>query len=255
MFDNISEHVRIVDGVSTIIRGPGRMPHDGRVPSASIGGRVGRPPLTSREEILAAARRVIDSDGWQRLTIRRLAAELGVGAATVYHHVQDREDLLIQLLDSYADESMRTRLPSAPRERIVAATIAIHDTLAHWPWAAEVVAADGFLGRLSGSAVAMVEAIVAGAVECGATPAQATTVFRSLWYYTVGEILVRTRSDSSEADREARAPAFTDFDPEATPTLAAIGPRWLEFSARDTFAVGVDAFVDGLLSRIADDAG
>ena len=39
-------------------------------------GRTGRPPVTSRAEILAAARQLIDRDGWEKLTIRRLAAEL-----------------------------------------------------------------------------------------------------------------------------------------------------------------------------------
>ncbi|MEU6756605.1 TetR/AcrR family transcriptional regulator, partial [Streptomyces sp. NPDC046685] len=49
-------------------------------PNAAPHGRVGRPPVTSRAQILIAARRLIDRDGWDKLTIRRLAGEIGIGA-------------------------------------------------------------------------------------------------------------------------------------------------------------------------------
>src|ERR1700753_3166971 len=78
-----------------------RAAHDGTVPrSAPSPGRTGRPPAASRAEILAGAppppvpappeiltapRQLIDRDGWEKLTIRRLAAETGIGATTLYH--------------------------------------------------------------------------------------------------------------------------------------------------------------------------
>jgi hypothetical protein len=34
------------------------------------------------------------------------------------------------------------------------------------------------------------------------------------------------------------------------PSLAAIGDRWPALAARDTYAAGVRAFVDGLLARL-----
>src|ERR1700743_625660 len=46
-------------------------------------GRPGRPPAASRAQILAAARELIGRDGWEKLTVRRLAAELGVGTTTL----------------------------------------------------------------------------------------------------------------------------------------------------------------------------
>src|SRR5579875_1528408 len=67
----------------------------------SAHGRTGRPPVTSRPEILAAARRLIDRDGWEKLSVRRLAAELGIGTTTLYHHLRDKEDLLLLLLNEY----------------------------------------------------------------------------------------------------------------------------------------------------------
>ncbi|WP_202880648.1 TetR/AcrR family transcriptional regulator [Kribbella amoyensis] len=216
--------------------------------SKPASGRTGRPPVTSRAQILAAARRLIDRDGWEKLTVRRLAAELGIGPTTLYHHVRDREDLLIQLLNEHFDRTVVADLPSEPRDRLVAAAVVIHDSLSAWPWAAEVLTTDGLLGRLGAPAVRMVEVVVAGAVDAGCTPEQAVHVFRGLWYYTVGEILVRAHSDP---DRPGQATFFADLDPADVPQLAAVGNQWPVLAAQDTYAEGLRAFVDGLLAQAA----
>ncbi len=169
-------------------------------PASASPGRTGRPPVTSRADILAAARRLIDRDGWESLTVRRLAAELGIGTTTLYHHVRDKEDLLLLLLNEYAGQIVRPVLPSDPRERIVVAADALHGALAAWPWAADVLTVDGFVGLLGEPALWTVETIVAGAVDAGCTLEQAVEVFRSVWYYTVGEILVRAHSAHAKDD-------------------------------------------------------
>lgn len=200
--------------------------------------------MTSRAEILAAARTIIDRDGWEKLTIRRLAAELGVGPTTLYHHVRDKEDLLIQLINDLADQAPQAELPSSPRDRIIVAATAIHDGLAAWPSPA-ILTTDGFLGRLGPSALRLVEAIVAAAIDDGCTPEQAVGLFRSIWYYTIGEILVR---------QPDRPPAATPrplaaLDASRHPHLAAIGDRWAALAIRDTYADGLEALVDGLLAK------
>jgi AcrR family transcriptional regulator len=221
----------------------------GRVPRPTASpGRTGRPPVTSRAEIVAAARALIDRDGWEKLTIRRLASELGIGPTTLYHHVQNKQDLLLLLLNEAAGRRPRPELPREPRERIVVAATALHDTLAEWPWAAEVVTHDGFVGLLDEPALWTVEAIVAAAIDHGCTPAQAVDVFRSLWYFTAGEILVRARS------ARERAPAHPDgffggLDPARMPHLTAIGAEWPAMAARDTYPEALRAFVDGLLAQ------
>lgn len=204
--------------------------------------------MTSRAEILAAARQLIDRDGWERLTVRGLAAALGIGTTTLYHHVRDKGDLLLLLLNEYAEQIPQPDLPSEPRERIVAAATAMHDALAGWPWATEVLTTDGFVGLLGEPALWLVEVIVGGAVDCGCTPAQAVDVFRGLWYYTVGEILVRSHS----SDNRPSSPGidFSRFDAARLPHLSAIGDEWPALAARDTFAAGVRAFVDGLLAPV-----
>ncbi len=213
--------------------------------------RRGRPAVTSREQILAAARRIIEREGWRRLTLRRLSAELGVGTTTLYHHVRDREDLLIQLLNEDATQTLAgVELPEDPRERIVTAMVAAHDALAGTPWATEVLTVDGFLPRLGEPARRLVDAVLAAAVELGCTQEQAVDLFRTAWYLTVGELLVRARSSELSQDAGRRTEwareAFTD---PRMPQLAAIGERWVELATRDTFRLGLTALVDGMLRQ------
>ncbi|MEU7070518.1 TetR/AcrR family transcriptional regulator [Streptomyces narbonensis] len=211
-------------------------------------GRTGRPPLTSRAQILATARRLIDEDGWEKLTIRRLATEVGVGATTLYHHIRNKDDLLLHLLHHHIGQIERSQPPSAPRDRIVTAATAMRDALTAWPWAAEVLSADGFVGLLDESAMWMVEDVLAGAADHGCTPDQSVDVFRSIWYFTVGEVLVRARS----ARRESEGHPFAyrdDLDPSQVPHLAAIGTRWAALAARDIYPEGLTTLVDALLTR------
>jgi AcrR family transcriptional regulator len=56
-------------------------------------GRVRREPLT-RERVVEAAVRLMDKEGLEALTMRRLGRELGVEAMSLYNHVRDKEDLL-----------------------------------------------------------------------------------------------------------------------------------------------------------------
>lgn len=223
------------------------MAEDGCVPRTDAStGRTGRPPVTSRAQIMAAAGRLIDQDGWERLTVRRLAAELGIGTTTLYHHVRDKQDLLLLMLSEYAAQIPRPDLPADPRDRMIVTAATMHDALAAWPWAAEVVTTDGLLGLVGEPLTGMVETIVAGAVDCGCTREQAVHVFRSIWYYTVGELLVRIHSAGGRT--ALRDVDFTGFDPSRTPNLAAIGDQWRVLAAQDTYRTGLRALVNGLLT-------
>src|SRR5829696_142165 len=63
-----------------------------------------RRPLT-RDAIVEAALKLLDRDGVAGLSMRRLALELGVGAASLYWHVRDKEELLGLLLDRIVGEA------------------------------------------------------------------------------------------------------------------------------------------------------
>ena len=52
-----------------------------------------REPLT-RERIIRAALRIMDEEGLDAVSMRRIGRELGVEAMSLYNHVQDKEDIL-----------------------------------------------------------------------------------------------------------------------------------------------------------------
>jgi len=66
----------------------------------------------SRERIVLEALRVVDDDGLQALSMRRLGAELGVEAMSLYRYVAGREDLLEALVSHLTDGLRRT--PQTP---------------------------------------------------------------------------------------------------------------------------------------------
>src|ERR1700685_3360633 len=65
---------------------------------------TGRPAQRSRAEITAAAIAIADADGLDAVSMRRVAAELGTGAASLYRYLDTREDLLDLMTDATGAE-------------------------------------------------------------------------------------------------------------------------------------------------------
>ena len=59
-----------------------------------------RTPAITRDALAAAGLAVLRREGLDALSMRKVAAELGVRAASLYYHVQDKEQLLDLLADS-----------------------------------------------------------------------------------------------------------------------------------------------------------
>ena len=85
---------------------------------------VGRPAQRSRAEITATALGIADREGLEAVSMRRVAAELGTGAASLYRYVETREELLDLMSDAAGAEydplpqpgtGWLTSLPSASR--------------------------------------------------------------------------------------------------------------------------------------------
>lgn len=67
-----------------------------------------RTPLT-RQAIVEAALRVLDREGMDALSMRKVGEELGTGAASLYWHVRNKEELLQLVFEAVSEE---TRLPA-----------------------------------------------------------------------------------------------------------------------------------------------
>lgn len=65
---------------------------------------TGRPAQHSRAEITAVAVAIADADGLDAVSMRRVAAELGTGAASLYRYVETRDELLDLMTDAVGAE-------------------------------------------------------------------------------------------------------------------------------------------------------
>ncbi|MCD0481370.1 TetR/AcrR family transcriptional regulator [Streptacidiphilus sp. ASG 303] len=63
-----------------------------------------RRPLLSHDRIVAAALRLVDAEGLEALSTRRLAAELGVSGPSLYNHFATKDDLLDAVADAVVGE-------------------------------------------------------------------------------------------------------------------------------------------------------
>ncbi len=100
--------------------------------------RPGRRATLDLDRVVTAAVAMADADGLAALTMRRLAAELGVATMTLYGHVPGRGELVDLMLDAvlgelYPEETAVTSGPWRARLRTVAH--ANRDLYRRHPWA------------------------------------------------------------------------------------------------------------------------
>src|SRR5262249_59009086 len=98
-----------------------------------------RRPL-NRERILAAALELVDEQGIDALSMRKLGQALGgYEAMSLYNHVANKDDLLDGILDLVLAE---TEPPSGRGEwdaDIRASAISVHDALHRHPWSSSLL--------------------------------------------------------------------------------------------------------------------
>lgn len=214
---------------------------------------------TTREEVVSEGLTLLDEVGLEGLTLRRLAARLGVKAPTLYWHVGNKRELLDLIAERITEEAYGPRGPIPAdqawwewmHERGLALRAAL---LAHRD-AALVVAGN----RPSPATLPAVEAQLASLVEVGFSPRQALLALRSLASYVVGDVLDEqySRRRAEESQRSCppgadagRAEALHRFLGERAPTLAAAMRRPGE-SPESRFEFGLRALVAGMQAGLA----
>jgi AcrR family transcriptional regulator len=94
---------------------------------------TGRRAGLDRDEVVRRALELVEAGGAEALTMRKLAAELGVTTTTIYWHVGSRDDLVIAVIQRLADQQAQVRVQgSTPRDRVLSAARNIwRNALAH----------------------------------------------------------------------------------------------------------------------------
>ncbi|MDW3220257.1 MAG: TetR family transcriptional regulator [Acidimicrobiales bacterium] len=83
---------------------------------------TGRRAGLDRDDMVAAAIALVEAEGVDALTMRRLAGALGVTTNTVYWHVGNRDELILEIIRANAERVAAVPIDGAtPRERVFSA--------------------------------------------------------------------------------------------------------------------------------------
>jgi AcrR family transcriptional regulator len=176
---------------------------DAKEPGSRTQGQSG--PL-SRDAVLARALDIINREGVEGLTIRRLAVALGVSPMAIYRHVANKADLLDGVLDLLMRE----------------AEVTAHDEEDSLDWLCEtflrmrvtLLAQSGALplimtrSSLGPQALGVMEEVLSKLAGRGISPLEAARIFHHLMIYTLGSVAMLgpiLQQDSELADPDARA--------------------------------------------------
>lgn len=222
------------------------------------GGRAARRastlrPRLDRDRLLAAALRLVDAEGLDAVTMRRLGAELGVRPMALYRYVPDRDALLDGMVEEvlaemkvdptgYDDWTAGLRAAAEEFRRVAHRHPNIVPLLVNRPLAVP-------LARRTTEALIQVEQLLSVFERAGFDPTGAWIAYQTYTAYLAGSLLVQFREvveeDPSEPDvlvklglHRLPAPQF--------PRLRRDVPVLARLDQDHAFERGLDLVLDGL---------
>ncbi|MBT2585318.1 TetR/AcrR family transcriptional regulator [Arthrobacter sp. ISL-95] len=100
---------------------------------------VGPKPEHSRNGIATAALRIADQEGLAAVSIRRVAASIGAGAASLYRYVKSHDELVELMMDAVAGEYQLEADGEHPRGRLLDLAHQGRDIMHRHPWLAPLL--------------------------------------------------------------------------------------------------------------------
>jgi len=202
------------------------------------------PPL-SRERIVAAAVDLLDAEGVDGLTMRRLADRLGSGVMSLYWHVNNKEDVFELALDSVHYYRAPTSAGAAAdwRGEIVHMLEDWRASMLRHPWSASLLQRPA-LGPNVLNRLELLSKTLSGA---GIADAELKFAIWSLYNHVMGATIVRASFDLSHDDRAAAQLRFESMGGRY-PTLERV-QLLLDDDWDGAFRKGLDFLLDGLAPR------
>lgn len=145
----------------------------------------------SREAVLDAALELVDAEGLDALSIRRLARGLGVTPMALYWHFRDKEELVDGVVDRILGEVDLTDAPSAPWQERIAAVLRSYLAVlrAHHASCAQLLGAGRTPGR---HGLAALERGLGILDDAGLAPEEATQLLRHLVHGAIALVAAPT---------------------------------------------------------------
>lgn len=180
--------------------------------------RKANAPALTREQIVAAALKLVDESGLEALTMRRLAAEFGVRPMALYYHVPDKSalhDLIIEAV--FADVVLPPDLDPDPERRVIELGNILRDALLAHPHAVPLVMSRSL--RTPGQ-LRPVEELLGVFFGLGLGATDAMVAVEVIGQYVFGTTLAYTnRLADSETATEPPSDETDGVTPEAFPNL------------------------------------
>lgn len=205
-------------------------------------------PLT-REAIVEAALGLIDREGLDALSMRRVAQELGTGAASLYWHVGDKDELLDLVFDRVIGE---WEVPRPDPERWQEQ---LKESLRH---GRRALLQHGDVARIAldrwpigPNALVMNERLLA-LLRAGGLPDRACAYAAQLLPSYVGwdalEQALRAGQEQEQVEERVAMVRdyFSSLPPDRFPHTLALLPELTGGDAEDRFELGLDILIAGL---------
>jgi AcrR family transcriptional regulator len=194
--------------------------------------RRGRPAKLSASSIIAAALDLADREGAQALTMRRLGAELGVEAMSLYRHVADRAALLEGLADLLASEIEPHSREDDWADALRWLALELRALARRHPAAFGLVA---MRVLNTPNVLAPIDDVLAGLRRGGFTPARAIFAYRLVASYARGYALAELAGFAIEAGPQ-----------EQLPQIRALSRRLAGEPTEANFRAGLETIISGL---------
>jgi TetR/AcrR family transcriptional regulator, tetracycline repressor protein len=212
----------------------------------------------TRERVVDAAIAIMDAEGLEAVTMRRLGRELGVEAMSLYNHVADKDDLL----DGVCARIMGTfRIPERDdRPWDVRAREGAREwrrVLKSHPNVMQLFA-ERSKPMTDLDALRPMEYALSLIMETGADEEQAVRVFNVMGGYIMGFVMMEVGRMFTAGALDADAPSPEEvarrIPPGMLPCLTAALPHLANHDPDEQFDFGLDLMLAGLRARIAEDA-
>ena len=210
--------------------------------------RPAKPALT-REGIVAAAVQVMQAEGLDRVTMRRLAQELDTGAASLYVYLRNTAELHAAMLEELLGQVDLTPVTAAGdwRDRLIEVLWSYTRILFEQPGLAQ----SALVTRPSGPAyLSLAEGILALLSAGGVAPGRAAWAVDLLLHFatsTATEQGTRQREINAQDEEDALVVALREAPADTFPQIAALGTELMSGAGPDRLTWGFGVLINGIL--------
>ena len=218
-------------------------------------------PLLEVDAIVAAALRIVDTEGVAAVSMRRVAAEFDTGPASLYAHVANKEALLRLVFDRILTE---VPVPTGDDWPDVLRSLA-HDLRSVLQRHNDAAVLNFAHVPNSPRALEVSERVLAAMISGGVPVQVAAWALDILSLYIAADVyegwlLAQRFDDGSGRDPEQVGTEFFAWSLEAVPAerypyLAANLPALMTGGSDDRFAFGIDMLIAGFAAQVPAPAG